>query len=57
MKELIKYLGVIVLLVGVVVLAVPAFQGALNNGILLVGLGIIILGYVGHIFINKRLEE
>lgn len=57
MKELKKYLGVIVLLIGVVVLAVPAFQGALNNGILLVGLGIVILGYIGHIFINKRIEE
>lgn len=57
MKQLIKYLGVIVLLVGVAILAIPATQGALNNSILLVGLVIIILGYLGHIVINKRLED
>jgi len=57
MKHLIKYLGVIVLLVGVVILAIPAFQGNLNNGILVVGLATIILGYLGHIFLNKRIED
>ena len=54
--ELIKNLGVIVLLIGVVVLAVPAFTGGMSNTILLSGLGLIILGYLGHIVINKRFE-
>ena len=56
MCELIKNLGVIVLLIGVVVLAVPAFTGGMSNTILLSGLGLIILGYLGHIVINKRFE-
>ncbi len=57
MKQLIKYLGVIVLLVGVVFLAIIGTQGIKDNGLLLVGLGIIVLGYIGHIVINKRLED
>lgn len=57
MKQLIKYLGVIVLLIGVAILAISTFQGALNNGILVVGLATIVLGYLGHIFINKRIED
>ena len=50
MNELLKNLGVIVLLIGVIILAVPAINGGLSNTI-----GVIILGYIGHIVINKRL--
>lgn len=56
MNELIKNLGVIVLLIGVIVLAIPAFNGGMTNTILLAGLGLIILGFLGHIVINKRIE-
>lgn len=56
MNELLKNLGVIVLLIGVIILAVPALNGGLTNSILLTGLGVIILGYIGHIVINKRIE-
>ncbi len=56
MNELVKNLGVIVLLIGVVILAVPALTGGLTNAILMTGLGAIILGYIGHIVINKRCE-
>ncbi len=57
MSELIKNLGVIVLLIGVVILVVPFLTGGMNNSILLSGLGVIILGYLSHIFINKRIES
>ncbi|WP_187117326.1 hypothetical protein [Parabacteroides bouchesdurhonensis] len=56
MNEFIKNLGVIVLLIGVIILAVPALTGGMNNGILLAGLGVILLGYIGHIVINKKVE-
>ena len=55
MNELLKNLGVIVLLIGVIILAVPAINVGLSYSILLTGLGVIILGYIGHIVINKRL--
>ncbi|CAK7053688.1 MAG: hypothetical protein PARBA_01901 [Parabacteroides sp.] len=56
MNELLKNLGVIILLIGVIILAVPALNGGISNGILLAGLGVIILGYISHIVINKRLD-
>ena len=55
MNELLKNLGVIVLLIGVIILAVPANNGGMSTPNLLTGLGVIILGYIGHIVINKRL--
>ena len=56
MSELVKNLGVIVLLIVVIILAVPAITGGVTNTILIAGLAVIILGYVGHIVINKKME-
>ena len=56
MSELVKNLGVIVLLIGVIILAVPAITGGVTNTILIAGLAVIILGYVDHIVINKKME-
>jgi uncharacterized membrane protein HdeD (DUF308 family) len=56
MNELLKYLGVIILLIGVAVLAVPFLNGTQSNTLLLTGLGLIIAGFFAHIFINKRIE-
>jgi hypothetical protein len=56
MNNLFKYLGVIILLAGVAILAVPAFLGSVNNTILLSGIGVIILGYLAHIYFNKKVE-
>ena len=56
MNEFLKYLGVIVLLIGVAILAVPALTGGMTNSILLTGLTLIIVGYLGHIALNKRFE-
>ena len=47
MNELIKNLGVIVLIIGAAVLAVPFFTGGMTNSILLTGLGVVLLGYFG----------
>jgi len=54
MGEFMKYLGVIVLLIGVAVLAIPFITGSMTNGILFIGIALIIIGYVGHIYLNKR---
>lgn len=56
MRELIKNLGVIILLIGVLILAVPALTGGITNTILAVGLIVVILGYFAHIVINKKVE-
>ena len=56
MNEFLKYLGVIVLLIGVAILAVPALTGGMTNSILLTGLALSIVGYLGHIALHKRFE-
>lgn len=56
MNTLLKYLGVIVLLIGVAILAVPTITGGLSNTILLAGIVVIIVGYLVHIFLNKKFE-
>ena len=56
MNELLKYVGAIILLVGVLVLAVPFFGGGMTNALLLVGLFLIIVGFFVHIFLNKKFE-
>lgn len=50
-----KYLGILILLIGVVVLAIPAMSGSMvSNSMLAIGLVLVILGYIAHIFLNKN---
>lgn len=56
MSAIVKNLGVIILLIGVIILAVPAITGGMSNTILVIGLAVIILGYLGHIFLNKKVD-
>lgn len=56
MNELLKYLGVIILLLGVGVLAFPFLSGEQSNTFLLVGLFLILGGFFAHIIINKKIE-
>lgn len=56
MNTLMKSLGVIILLIGVGILAIPAFTNMRSNTILGVGLLVIILGFFAHIFLNKKFE-
>ncbi|MDL2289931.1 hypothetical protein LJB95_00820 [Paludibacteraceae bacterium OttesenSCG-928-F17] len=56
MKELLKYLGIIVMLIGVALLAVYHFSDFPGNG-LLIGAGIsIVVGAVGHVILNKYID-
>ncbi|MGL4333361.1 MAG: hypothetical protein ACRCZQ_08735 [Bacteroidales bacterium] len=57
MKELLKYLGVIIAIIGVAILAIPQFMGITTNATLMTGLVVIILGIVSFILINKRIQE
>ena len=50
-----RYLGVLVLLIGVIVLAIPSISGSAGSNVMLVlGLVLVLLGYVGHIMLNKN---
>ncbi len=53
MKELAKYSGVIVMLIGVLFLAIPFFNGTTNNTNLIIGMLLAVEGFLGYIFVNN----
>ena len=56
MNTLMKSLGVIILLIGVGILAVPAFTEIRSNTFLGIGIITVIVGFFAHIFLNKKFE-
>ena len=56
MNNLFKYLGICILIIGLLILAIPTFAGGRTNSILLIGLGVIIVGFLTHIILGKRAE-
>ncbi|MDD2327876.1 MAG: hypothetical protein PHZ13_06110 [bacterium] len=53
MKEFAKYIGVVVMLIGVLLLVVPFLMGTTNNTNLVIGMLLVIEGMLGHIFVNN----
>ena len=53
MKEIAKNIGVLVMIIGVLILVIPFLQGSNSNVTLLIGLLIVIEGFLGHIFVNN----
>ena len=49
-----KYLGILILLIGVGVLAATTAGDTSSNTMLLLGLALIICGYLAHICFNKN---
>jgi hypothetical protein len=56
MNTLMKSLGVVILLVGVGILISTAFTDLRSNTVLGAGLITIIVGFLVHIFLNKKFE-
>ena len=58
MKGLLKNLGLLIILVGVVILMVCAFTGNVNNNDILLGaLAAIVIGLIAYIVLNKYITE
>ncbi len=53
MKEFAKYIGAVMMLVGVAILVIPFFMGTTNNTNLVIGLVLVIEGLLGHIYVNN----
>jgi len=53
MRNILRYLGIIVQILGVVVLAVPFFCHFESNKSLLVGLLMVVGGFILHIVVRK----
>lgn len=54
---MVKYLGVLLLLVGAVLLIVVGFTNPETNIMLGSGLALVVVGYLVHIFLNKKVTE
>lgn len=55
---MVKYLGAIVLLIGALILIYAGINPSYDSNALLgVGISLTILGYLGHIFINRRIGD
>ncbi len=57
MKEIAKYSGVLVMIIGVLFFIIPFFGGTTNNTNLLIGLLLVVEGFLGHIFVNNMKKE
>lgn len=56
MKELVKYLGVVLILIGVVIFIIYSQTVGGGNGYLWGGLTCVILGFIAHIYLNKYIK-
>lgn len=54
MDKIQNYLGAIVLLIGAVVIAVPAFTKTQTNLSLIIGDILVLVGFILHIWINRK---
>ncbi|MDR1780650.1 MAG: hypothetical protein LBR50_07975 [Tannerella sp.] len=55
--NVLKYLGIVLLLIGVGVLVVPFLSNSSSNSLLGIGLLLIIVGFFGHILLNRRIQS
>ena len=55
-KDLLKNAGLLVILIGVIILGIVVFTGVQTNAHLSLSLGLIIVGLLAHIVINKMVD-
>ena len=53
MKEFARYIGVLVMLIGVAVLVVPFLMDGTGNTNLIIGMAMVVNGLLGHIYVNN----
>lgn len=56
MKEFLKYLGPIILLIGTVVIAFYFFNPSSENTLLVVSGVLMVLGLIVHVLVNKYID-
>lgn len=56
MKNILKYLGIFVMLIGVIVLAVYHFGNYTSNALLITAGVLVVVGAIGHVLLNKYIE-
>lgn len=56
MKNILKYLGILIMLVGVVILAFYHFGSYAGNGLLIAAGACVLVGLFAHIIINRYID-
>jgi hypothetical protein len=56
MKELIKRVGIVFVVAGVIILGIYEFSGMENNKILVISGGLILGGFIIYLFLNNLIE-
>jgi hypothetical protein len=56
MRNFIKHLGVVVILLGVILLGIYAFLGLISNTVLVIAALLLLGGVAAHIILNKVFE-
>ncbi|MCQ2059662.1 MAG: hypothetical protein MJY71_07540 [Bacteroidaceae bacterium] len=57
-KDLLKYLGAIVVILGAILLIISSFAGLNNNnGVQFTGIALMIVGVIAYIIMNKKIED
>ena len=56
MKDILKYLGLFVIIIGVVILSITVFNQSHTNSVLVFSLVLIVLGLLGHILLNRYID-
>lgn len=51
---MVKYIGALILLLGAVLLIVDGLGSQESNTLLASGLGLVVLGYIAHIILNRK---
>lgn len=57
MKAILKYLGISLIIIGVVIFAIDYFFKVNSNALLIVGLIIVLVGVIGQIWTMKKEGE
>ena len=56
MKDILKNLGLIVILIGIIFLSIVVFKQTHNNTQLAISLILVIVGFFGHIILSKVID-
>lgn len=56
MKDILKNLGILSIIAGVVILSIAVFKETQTNTTLAISLVLIVVGLIGHIFLNKYID-
>lgn len=57
MKNFAKYIGIILVLAGVLAFAIPGFMHQTTNTTLLIGISLEVIGFILHIVLNRQSHE